>query len=79
MAKNEMPETVKSILNLPEVKEIFMELVNEHSKKLTSDNYLEKPTESDEKVKEQMLYGEGDSLVEKDKKKNEYQENQLNE
>lgn len=56
-----------------------MEAVNEMSKKMSSDNYLEKPTKKDKKIKEQMLYGEGDSLIEKDKKKDEYQENQLNE
>ena len=48
--------------------------------KLDKDLYLEKPTKVEkEKVKEQLLYGAGDSLAEVKKKKQEYEDKQLNE
>lgn len=53
--------------------------MNEQATKVSKDNYLEKQEDKKEKVREQMLYGDGESLVEKDKKKEEYQDNELNE
>jgi len=40
--------------------------------------YMDKP-EKKEQVKDQLLYGDGDTLAEKKKKKKEYEEKKLNE
>lgn len=48
------------------------------SEKFDKDKYLEKP-EQKETTKEQMIYGDGESLSEKEKRKKKYQENTLNE
>jgi len=54
--------------------------MNEQSKKLDDKNYLEATdAEKDEEMREQLLYGNGESLVEKDKKKAEYKDKMLNE
>lgn len=74
---SKIPESINKLLD--EAQEIFMELVNEQSTKVKDDNYLEKPKDDKKKVKEQMLYGNEESLTEKDRKQEEYQEKMLNE
>ncbi len=41
--------------------------------------YLQKKKDSKDEVKEQLIYGSGDTIEEKKKKKQQYQDNQLNE
>jgi hypothetical protein len=53
--------------------------MNEQATKISKGDYLEKPNGKKEKVREQMLYGDGESLLEKEKKKEEYQDKELNE
>ena len=47
---------------------------------LDKDRYLEKPkTQEKDKIKEQLLFGDGDSLLEVETKRKEYESKMLNE
>jgi hypothetical protein len=41
--------------------------------------YMDKPSDKKDQVKDQMIYGDGDTLAEKDKKKKKYKDQMLNE
>jgi len=48
-------------------------------KKQEDKPYMDKPTTDKKQIKDQLLYGDGSSLNEKEKKKKKYQDEMLNE
>lgn len=49
------------------------------STKYNDKPYMDKPNKKKEQVKDQLIYGDGETIKEKDKKKKDYKDNQLNE
>jgi len=47
-------------------------------KKTEDKPYMDKP-KKEEQIKDQLIYGDGETILEKDKKKKDYKENMLNE
>ncbi len=57
----------------------YIMIEDECMSKNVKGEYLQKKEDSKDEVKEQMIYGSGDTIEEKKKKRQQYKDNQLNE